>query len=266
MWTPGPRATLDDMFTTVIAGVDGSSADADALALSQLLVQSRGAVIPTRIEPGRPVGEGLHGAALASRADLIVVGSSGRGLLGRILAGDDVIATLRGALCAVAIAPHGFASAAHPIAQIGVGYDGRAHAHAALDAARALAGRTGASVRVLAVASPPQGLVTPIGVPAVAALEAGRERAERSIGQLGPDVSAHVVDGIAHQRLAELSSEVDLLVVGSSRRGAFGRVLLGCTSERLSREAACPLLVVPAPASSRPAREPRDRPASAPAR
>jgi nucleotide-binding universal stress UspA family protein len=253
------------MFTTVIAGIDGSAADADALALAQLLVQSGGAVIPTRIAAGRPVGAGLHDEALKAGADVIVVGSSGRGLLGRILAGDDVIATLRCAPCMVAIAPHGFASDDHPVTRIGVGYDGRAHALAALDAARTIAARTGASIRALGVASPSQGLVTPVGIPAVAALEAGRERAERAIAQLGPDVTAHVVDGIAHQRLAELSSEVDLLVVGSSRRGAFGRVLLGSTSERLSREAACPLLVVPAPASSRPAQEQQDRPASAPA-
>jgi nucleotide-binding universal stress UspA family protein len=265
MWSRGPRATLDDMFTTVIAGVHDSSADADALALAQLLVQSGGAVVPTRIEPGRPVGPGLHEAAVASAADLIVVGSSARGVLGRILAGDDVIATLRGAPCAVAIAPHGFASAAHPIARIGVGYDGRRQAHAALDAAKALAARTGASVRALGVSSPPQGLVAPVGIAAVEALEAGRDRAERAFAQLGPDVSGHVVDGIAHLRLADLSSEVDLLVVGSSRRGAFGRVLMGSTSERLSRQAACPLLVVPAPESSQPAPERRDRPASAPA-
>ena len=39
-----------------------------------------------------------------------------------------------------------------------------------------------------------------------------------------------------------------MLVIGGSRRhGAIGRALLGSTSEALSREAACPLLVVPAP-------------------
>ena len=35
------------MFKTVIVGVDGSSADADALALARLLVQPGGAVVPT---------------------------------------------------------------------------------------------------------------------------------------------------------------------------------------------------------------------------
>jgi nucleotide-binding universal stress UspA family protein len=88
--------------------------------------------------------------------------------------------------------------------------------------------------------------VTPLGVSAVAAIEARRDQIEKCIGGLEHGVEGRVVDGIAHQRLAELSAEVDLLVVGSSQRGRVGRVLLGSTSETLSREAACPLLVTPA--------------------
>jgi len=253
------------MFTTVIAGIEGSAADADAIALAELLRAPGGSIVPTRVQPGRPVGHGLHDAARARDADLIVVGSSGRGLVGRILAGDEVIATLRGAPCAVAIAPHGFASAPHALTSIGVGYDGSAQAQTAIDRARELAAPSGARVRALGIASPPQGIVTPIGISAVAALDAARDRAEHCVAQLNGGVIAHAVDGIAHQRLTELSREVDLLVIGSSRRGALGRVLLGSTAESLSREAACPLLVVPAHASSRPGQGRPDRPASAPA-
>jgi nucleotide-binding universal stress UspA family protein len=253
------------MFTSVIAGLEGSSADADTIALAELLLAPEGRLMPARIQPGRPVGRGLHDLARERDADLIVVGSSGRGLLGRILAGDDVIATLRGAPCAVAVAPHGFASAPHTLRTIGVGYDGSPHAQAAVERARELASPTGAHLRAIGVASPPQGLVTPIGISAIAALDAARDRAERCVAQLGAGLTAHAVDGIVHQRLTELSREVDLLVIGSSRRGALGRVLLGSTAESLSREAECALLVVPAPASSRPAQGRPVRPASAPA-
>jgi nucleotide-binding universal stress UspA family protein len=242
------------MYATVIVGLHGRASDADALALADLLADAGGAIIQTTVADGGPVGCGLHDAAISHGADLIVVGSSGRGLLGRVLAGDDVKSTLRSAPCAVAIAPHGFAAAPHPIARIGVGYDASRHAQAALDAARAIAERDAATVDALGVTTPPQGLVTAIGVSAIAALEARREHAERAVAALGPGISARATSGIPHQRLAELSERVDLLVVGSSRRGPFSRVVLGSTSEALSRESVCPLLVVPAPASSR--REP----------
>jgi nucleotide-binding universal stress UspA family protein len=252
------------MFDTVIAGADGGAGEADVAALAALLGGPRAEVVSTHVDHGS-VGHGLHDAALERGADLIVVGSSHCGLLGRIFAGDDVASTLRSAPCAVAVAPRGFADGPSRLARIGVGYDGGAQAHVALDVAKALAARERARVQVLGVATPPQGLTTPIGVSAVAALEAKREQIERCIAELEPDVTGEVLDGIAHQRLAELSTEVDLLVVGSSRHGGIGRVLLGNTSETLSREAACPLLVVTGPASSPPESEPPDRQASAPA-
>ena len=54
------------------------------------------------------VGRGLHELAELIGADLLVIGSSRRGLLGRVLIGDDTRAALNGAPCAVAIAPAGY--------------------------------------------------------------------------------------------------------------------------------------------------------------
>src|SRR6185437_11110730 len=55
------------------------------------------------------VGRGLHELAEGQRADLLVLGSSRRGLLGRVAVGDDTRAALNGAPCAVAVAPAGYA-------------------------------------------------------------------------------------------------------------------------------------------------------------
>jgi nucleotide-binding universal stress UspA family protein len=239
------------MFTTVIVGADNGAGDADATALARLLGGPDADVMPVHIDH-RQVGHGLQDAAVARGADLIVLGSSHCGVIGRIFAGDDVAATLRGAPCAVAVAPRGFANRPPTLARVGVGYDGSARAQTALQTAKALAAREGAQIRALGVATPPQGITTPIGVSAVAKLEAKREQIERCISELDQGIASEVLDGIAHQRLAELSAEVDLLVVGSSRHSGFGRVLLGNTSETLSREAQCPLLVVTAPESSPP--------------
>ena len=231
------------LFNSVIVGAKSAAAE-EAAALARVLADAAGSarISEVRVPDGESVGRGLHDAAVEQGADLIVIGSSSRGLLGRILAGDDVTTTLRCAPCAVAIAPRGFTASAGGLQRIGVGYDGSPQAQAALAAARALAG-DGTEIRALGIATPPQGLVTPLGVSAVAAIEAKREQIERCIGELDGGVEGNVVDGIAHQRLAELSGEVDLLVVGSSQRGKVGRVLLGSTSETLSRQAACPLLV-----------------------
>src|SRR3954468_362786 len=51
------------------------------------------------------LGRGLHELCEVMGADLLVVGSSRRGVLGRVLIGDDTSAALNGAPCAIAIAP-----------------------------------------------------------------------------------------------------------------------------------------------------------------
>ncbi|HXN37136.1 MAG TPA: universal stress protein, partial [Solirubrobacteraceae bacterium] len=86
-------------------------------------------------------GRGLHTQAEEQGADLLVVGSSSRGLLGRVTLGDDTRASLNGAPCAVAIAAHGYSQPPAPILAVGVGYDGSPESEAAIDAARAIAER-----------------------------------------------------------------------------------------------------------------------------
>ena len=147
------------MFKTVIVGAGNGAGDADATALAALLADPGASVTPAHIEHGS-VGHGLHDAAVERGADLIVVGSSHCGLLGRIFAGDDVAATLRSAPCAVAVAPRGFAGSERALARIGVGYDRSLQAQTAMEAAKALAAREGARIRALGVATPPQGLTT----------------------------------------------------------------------------------------------------------
>jgi nucleotide-binding universal stress UspA family protein len=95
----------------------------------------------------------------ARRYDLLVVGSCHRGALGRRLAGNHTVESLHGAPCAVAIAPSEYAPLSH-LARIGVGRDSSPESMQALEAARAIAARTGATIeplRVLPVQSIPHG-------------------------------------------------------------------------------------------------------------
>ena len=85
------------------------------------------------------MGRGLHELCEVNGADLLVVGSSRRGLLGRVLIGDDTRAALNGAPCAIAIAPAGYSQQPVAMREIGVGYDGSPESEHAVAVARKVA-------------------------------------------------------------------------------------------------------------------------------
>jgi hypothetical protein len=86
---------------------------------------------------------------------MIVLGSTGRGPVGRVLPGTIGERLLAGAATPVAIAPRGYAE--HPASRlqlIGVAFDGSAEPHHALDAARLIARRAKARLRLITVFHP----------------------------------------------------------------------------------------------------------------
>lgn len=196
---------------------------------------------------------GLQEVAEDVGADLIVVGSSHRGKLGRMLAGGTAESLLRGAPCAVAVAPRGFGADGVPeLRRIGVGYDGSPEARLALDAAVALAKEHGAELRIVTIVTPPAippvGTTYSIGEAELGLLEeAAKERLDEAIEHVGPGVA---VDGVTRMgsplaALEEEAEALDLLVVGSRGYGPLRRALLGSVSQALMRSVSCPMLVTP---------------------
>jgi nucleotide-binding universal stress UspA family protein len=190
------------------------------------------------------VGRGLHVLAEASEADLLVVGSSRRGLLGRVLLGDDTRAALNGAPCAVAVAPAAYA--AHPklVREVGVGYNGTPESDYALAVARELASKCGARLSAFEAVSLPTYLFlggpAPINEPIEEFVETARER----IAALG-GVEPHAAYGNPAEELTLYGASLDLLVIGSRSYGPIGRLMHGSTSQQLARSSRCPLLVLP---------------------
>ena len=185
------------------------------------------------------VGRGLHELAERRGADLLVVGSTSRGLLGRVLIGDDTRDALNGAPCAVAIAPAGYSERPMHWREIGVGYDGSPESEHALALAREFARELGATVSAFeAVPVPfsPRGLGEAIDQ----LVNEARER----IAALG-NVEPHAACGVAAEELALYGASVDLLIVGSRGYGPIGRLVHGSTSQRLAHTARCPLVVLP---------------------
>ncbi len=194
-------------------------------------------------------GRGLHEQAEEHGADLIVVGSSSRGILGRAMLGDDTRAALNGAPCAVAIAARGYAERSGPLARVGVAYNSTPESAAALARAHRLAELTGATVAALEVVSIPMTSYTGFVAPALGeTVPAMVKEANDRLSQL-PGVEGHAVFGMAGEELAVFSAGVDLLVVGSRSYGAMMRLVLGSTSDYLERHARSSLLVLPRVAS-----------------
>ena len=87
----------------------------------------------------RRPGRRCIGRAEEQGCDLIVVGSCSRGLLGRVMLGDDTRGALNGAPCAVAIAARGYGESPVALATVGVAYNGSEESRAALALAQELA-------------------------------------------------------------------------------------------------------------------------------
>jgi nucleotide-binding universal stress UspA family protein len=270
------------MFTRIVVGVDCREGGRDALALAALL-QSVGegellavhACAPhprprhdllSRLEgemaraavTARPLvvvdrspAHALRTVAERDSADVIVVGSTHRAGVERVLAGDEAFATLHCAPCAVAVAPRGFAGTPGSLRRIGVGLDESRESRVALAFASRLARLARAHVCAITVVPAPVPLWPAIAwEPAWAgsapsAPQPDDRRVARVLAELDDDVTPEVVVGAAWKELAARSASLDLLVVGAHAYGPVRRLVLGSTSTKLARYAACPLLVTP---------------------
>jgi nucleotide-binding universal stress UspA family protein len=194
----------------------------------------------------------LHALAERRHAAMIVVGSSPRGPIGRLQPGAVTDRLLHGAPCPVAVATSGFS--ADRLDLIGVAFVERPDGRAALAHGCDLARAAGALVRVITVQEPAAWTFSgPLEPSQLAAMERTRDAAaERTLNAGLAAVPAscsaggEILSGEPHKNLAAASADLDLLVCGSRGHGPLQTLLLGGVSHALVREAACPVLVVPA--------------------
>jgi nucleotide-binding universal stress UspA family protein len=208
--------------------------------------------VPTHAIADHSPARALHRLAERLGAALIVVGSTHRGAIGRVLPGSTGERLMHGSPCPVAIAPRGYA-AEGPIGVVGVGYDTSDESEAALRAACRVARAFNAHLRVIRVFD-----ATRVGTPALMTFpgykafnqdyeQDQRERFEHTVAALPSDVSAEAMflSGRPGTELATQSQDVDLMIVGSRGYGPMAAVMLGGTTHTLIRDAACPVVVLP---------------------
>lgn len=281
------------MLQTIIIGIDGRPQDAEALALARRLGSDDAELIVASVatdgssdrrddrfvggertaervvdravddDPrteravvnADSVGQGLAQLARGARADLIVVASSRRGLLGRAFAGDTVSDVLRHAPCPVAVAPVGFDAPAGSLTQIVIGYDGSAEADAAAELAAGLAARDDARVGAIQVVEDYAAATALGGISAGVdgrLIDAAYEAACTSLDGLADRFAFEgvITTGRAAHELAEASRDADVLCIGLHEHGILDRLLAGSTAHALLREQSAPLVIVPPRAAS----------------
>jgi nucleotide-binding universal stress UspA family protein len=196
----------------------------------------------------------LNDWAEAEHADLIVVGSTHHGPVGRLTSGTTAQRLLEGAPCAVAVAPNGYRSKPGlELRPVGVAYDGSREAKLALAAGRALVPDSSGELRVIGVFSPAAtvaplayGWATPPDASNLVYLrDAFREMLEHSVSDLSIPVDVVVREGDPARELIAESELLGVLLMGARSYGPLRRVLLGRVSARVTCEASCPVIVVP---------------------
>jgi nucleotide-binding universal stress UspA family protein len=192
----------------------------------------------------------LKELAEAEEGDMIVLGSTHRGRIGRVCPGSVGERVLSEAPCAVAVAPRGLADRSFHFGSIAVGFDGSRPSQVALRTAIDLAKRTGASLRILAVVDTAFVFGTELGPPS----KEERERVQRRLDHAVEHARRHIeaegqmLYGVPSHAIPEAAKDADLVVIGSrGHSGVARRLLLGSVAARVMRMATCPTLVTPLP-------------------
>lgn len=215
----------------------------DAMRLLEAAREAFPAAADLCLRDAADPGRGLHELGEELNADLIVIGSSRRGFLGRVTMGDDTRRTLDGSPCAVAIAPVGYVRDPGRLARIGVGYNASIESEHALGVARRLAAEREATLVACEVIYLPARLWVGMMWPEQATLDDILEESRARLAQI-EGVEPRALSGQPAEELARLSDELDLLVLGSRSYGPWDRLIYGSTARELARLARCPLLVL----------------------
>jgi nucleotide-binding universal stress UspA family protein len=190
------------------------------------------------------VSRALHEIAESESATLIVLGSSHRHGVGRVLLGGSAESVVNEAPCPVAVAPPAYAAREPTIDWIVSAYDGSPTSEAAIDLAAdlALVGRLPLQVVTVRPSLLHRRLEE---VPDATTLERGIQRAEELV-QGRVEVGGLLLAGDPGRRLSDQGT-AGLLVMGSHRRGPMRRALLGSVSTHVMRHARQPAVIVPVP-------------------
>lgn len=204
----------------------------------------------------------LYETAADEDALVVVVGSDHRGAVGRVLPGSVGRSLLYGAPCTVVVAPRGYAGAGeHRLVRIGVAFDGSPESWTALETGIALTARLHGSILLVTAAMPPQYGYGSLALLSEGALQNAEQRSKQRTLRMaaeripaGIQAETRLLNGDPARVIAEVTDELDLLLMGSRGYGPLRRTLLGSVAAGVIGRAACPVAVLPRAGGSDPLR------------
>jgi nucleotide-binding universal stress UspA family protein len=187
-------------------------------------------------------------AEMSEEAEMVVVGSNGRGAIARVLSGSVSSGVVRHACCPVAVIHDEDPLMPHPLqAPVLVGIDGSPGSDLATAIAFDEASRRGVELRAVHAWSDVEVFELPGVEWAAVKSEAERSLAERLAGwqERYPDVIVHriVVSDRPARQLIEQSESAQLVVVGSHGRGGLTGMMLGSVSNAVVHSVRMPVIV-----------------------
>jgi nucleotide-binding universal stress UspA family protein len=214
--------------------------------------------IPTSVHQSSSVPTGLIELTMAHQANLVVVGSSSSGLLGRVALGSVTERLVHTAEVPVAIAPRGYPQSSGRIRRLTASYGGEADINGLIPAAAELAKEWSAKLRIVSftvrnvmafrggIESSAEDLV----------VEQWTRRTIADITKQLNDVREHmavpdvdVVVGTGHDWNTAVESVSwdagDMLLLGSGAAAQSAHVFLGSAAAKILRHAPVPVMIVP---------------------
>ena len=242
------------------AGLAGAEAEEDVARHAAAILDAAHEVVGDQPAELRTVAatspaRGLAELAEEVGAEAVVVGSTHRGAVGRVMSGSTAERLLHGTGCPVAVAPRAYRRHhPEPLRAIGAAFTDTPEGHEAVRVAADLAGRAGLPLTVYSVVGLHVNWLRPESVQPDASVvpeevrKAGRDALDQVVAGLPAGVRANgeLLFGEVVDELSLVAERgVDLLVCGSRGYGPVRRVLLGTVSSALVRQASVPTLVVP---------------------
>jgi len=194
------------------------------------------------------------------RPGLVVLGSTHRGGIGRVMASSTAEKVIHGCAAPVAVVPHQHEMPSGGVKLIAAGFEPTDEGRAALRVAAALARATGAKLLASMVLDPKHAEDQAPGLLARTthdqSLSENRYTRERLTSQdaltaaiaelaAGVETEPDVLFLEPLEGLEAVSRRADLLVIGARSYGPMHSVMLGGVSRKLIAAAGCPILVLP---------------------